>query len=376
LLLFDEILLEVQSQATTRSAEGAFGAARDCANALDHLAKLIDELKAQICKPGTGGAARRMQELVEAGSSNARLLKASFSSASEKEVGLMIGAIGAITRQIHEAAEEVETECEVVLTTEGKKKLLEIFETVKTVRPIAEKVRLEQEKWGDKVKTILCQVKAVQRNMFGAAIASSKEDIKKMDEYVDVAICFLKKLDDKAIDPGLAPSSVSSGNLPIPSPKPSRSITPGSGNSTPPHEAPKCDESMDCEPDYHPPPPGRAAEVLMGLLRGTQIVAKNPAAGYFEVSQNSQGNKGSLFVASSDRRLAMFPAPHVGDLLERYCRPYTYVRRALLTTAVGIARAAHPAGSAERVRAINWIVYKLKCDEGANREQLAIELAA
>lgn len=375
LLLFEEILLDVQGVALTNAVQPVLDAGRECADSLETLTKLLDRLQKEICKPASSGPTTRMQKLVEEGGANAKILKASISSASEKEAALMIGMMSSLARDISEAAEDVQQEC--VLTPTGKTILLEIFSTVEKVRKVPANVRIVQEKYSETAQKIICRVKAVRQRIMAAATAVTRKDEKDVavtrkaekdvTDHIDAAVCLLHLLDDNAIDPKTRTATT------IQPPQAFR-IT-GHGEPNKAVTLPACDQADVCTPDYNPVPAGRPAQVLMNLLRGAEKVFKNPAAGVFQVAEfNPQGSQARLVAASYSGATAL-PAD-VGELLGLYCKPYTTWRRVAVTTAVGVARSVTAANSQDRINAINWIVYKLKCDEPSNRPELVRRLAA
>ena len=379
LLLFDEILFDVQGEAITNAVKPVLEAGRSCANALETLTGLVEKLQKEICKPSSGSTTSRMQELVDVGSSNIKILKASLTSGSDRESALVIGAIGRIAEQIDQAAQDVRMKC--VLTPQGETLLHEIFENVKKAKEIPDELRKAQDKYSTDTKRILCQVKAVRQCILGAATAiglgtadppsRSTAKFEEVRDNIQTAVCLLHKLDPEAVDP--ATTTGTSGTATVKK-QPFKVTNPIAHQMTK-RALPKCDDTTSCEWEAHPAPQGKPAQVLMQLLRGAEKVFQNPAAGYFEISLNTLERDASLIPASY-RSPGVLPVPHVGDLLNAYCRPYTYARRAVLTTAVGIARASTTANSNERWNAIYWIVYKFKCDEPSNRLALVSALFA
>jgi hypothetical protein len=132
-----------------------------------------------------------------------------------------------------------------------------------------------------------------------------------------------------------------------------------------------------CMPEKVTPlPPGNPAEILIGLLRGTQELFKNPDARPKVTSKHDSdtGDKRVIFktVAAHSSRV---PPQDIGSLLDDYCKPYTYYRRAKLTLGVDVAWTIYRDDAEKRLSAIWWTISKLGCADGSDPGILANELA-
>jgi len=380
LLLFMELLFDVQGKVFYKAARATFQPARDCEKTLCELSKKIEELKAEICQSPTSKRAEQMRDLVEAGRINAQLLE-KISGASEAKFASLTAALNTINSLVENAAKEVQTECKFVLTEKGKRLLLDIIELIEKNSWICTKITASQKTFAEDVDVGRCRVRTVQHYIFDAAEAAAHKNFEKFDQSIDNAITMLLTLDSSVKDQRV--------NTAAPVEPLDRSKT---GKETDPIDSSKTDSAdtsmgaSDCMPEkVSPLPPGNPAEILIGLLRGTQELFKNPEARPKVTRNQDPGadEKRALFKTvaahSSRERTSSNSKPllaeDIGTLLGKYCKPYSYYRRAKLTLAVDVAWTIYRNDSEKRLEAIWWTILKLGCPAGSDPGALAKELA-
>lgn len=377
LLLFVDLLLDVQQRAIIKESEKTFVTARQCQAALCELSKKIDELKDEICKSPTSRRAQQMQNLVETGRMNAQMIEASASSVDTKFASLAT-SLDTINGLINQAAQDVETECKFIITEKGKLILGEIWALVKSNSTICGEITRNQELFSKNVRHIRCQIGLVEHFIFQAATAIMDKDVIALKANIEGAIKILLEVDTDAKDQTV--DDPSPNDTYVPAPKPPQASG-ASSSAKPKRTATNQSAAMDdqCTWDIPPPaPPGNPTEILIGLLRGTLVLFEHPAMGR---PQNLQGAKmeqdgrRALFVlASAHNAPAMLPED-IGTLLDNYCQPYTYFRRGVLTLAVDVAWASYRKEPGKRLDSIWWTISKMKCKGQSNPGELARRLA-
>ena len=369
LLLFMELLFDVQAKVFHKAAEATFQPARDCEKTLCELSKKVVELKAEICQSPTSKRAQQMRDLVEAGRINVQLL--GKTSASEAKFTSLAVSLNTINSMINDAAKEVESECKFILTEKGKRLLLDIMDLIEQNNWICTRITASQKTFAKDVDAGRCRIRSVQHYIFEAAEAITNKDREKFDKSIDNAVTTLLLLDGTVQDQKVniaAPVEASSNSKSqdIDSTDRSKMDSDDTGQGL-----------VDCMPEkVSPLPPGNPTEILVGLLRGTQELSRNPDArpkvSWKEDSGADEKRVRFKTVAAHSRRE---PAEDMGTLLHNHCKPYTYFRRAKLTLGVDVAWTIYRSDPAKRLAAISWTIYKLGCPAGSDPSILANKLA-
>jgi len=371
LMLFMELLFDVQQSAIVKAAEATFKPARDCEKTLCQLSERIDALKAEICESSKSKRAQQMRDLVETGRVNAQLLEKSSGASPAKFASLAV-SLNTINSLIDDAARDVEIECKIILTEKGKRLLLEIIKLIDLNRWICTRITESQQVFASDVDLARCRVRAVQHYIFEAADAITHNNLPKLDENIDNAVRTLRLLDSSVADqPVNTNAPVEPSNL-----KPAKEVDSIDHSDTPSVVKPAV--AVDCMPEKPSPlPPGNPTEVLIGMLRGTQELAKNPAARP-QVTWNHDSGRDERrvlvkSVAAHSRRAML--AENIGTLLDTYCKPYTYYRRAVLSVGVDVAWTTYRNNPGKRAGVIWWTLSKIGCPAGSDPTTLVSKLA-
>jgi hypothetical protein len=215
LILYLDLLSEVQFQAVKEKYLGVVGLLKSCERVFDEVYKQVKILEAELNKSKLKTQARQIRDLVEAGRANARLMR-DYLGVSGRVEYASLNALTIVGERVAQTANALLPEGELVLSAAGAAALREIVRLVKTYKEVQGKASVAQVDHTDALNLIHNQIAKIRQLIFSSseAIANADESPSQAAQLRTIAnkslkdaIAELKQLPQaKPDEPGVKPA--------------------------------------------------------------------------------------------------------------------------------------------------------------------------